>query len=101
MTKQQQPPDLLKRYLCGEEPQSVELATAPVLDRWSVAVTKPSGGYQSFLKGEVNGHPMLADGEKMVSSPIIWLDRNHRWCRTSSRVYRLVGRPIENEGFEA
>ena len=88
-------------YLRGEEPPSVELATAPRLDDWTILVSKSSGdgSYRATLIGTVVNHPTQHDGRVIQTSPVIWLDRDHRWARTASRLYVLEGQQIPIEGM--
>jgi hypothetical protein len=80
------------RYLKGEDPQPIELATAPVLKDWDVCVTRElNGGRCMTLVGGVTGHPREVNGKTITTSALVWLDRKHRWARTRSRVYRLEG----------
>lgn len=90
-------------YLRGEEPPGVELATAPRLDEWEVAITKSpgDGSYRMTLSGVVIGHPTIQNGQRIRStSPVVWIDRAHRWARTMSRLYRLEGQQIPLDGMK-
>jgi hypothetical protein len=101
VTKKQAALAAVRGYLRGEKPPEVEMATAPVLDMWSVHI----GAFATdkhpkmFIRGEVRGHPKLSDGNAIETSEIVWLDRSMEWCRTMSRVYRLDGKIIDDEGL--
>jgi hypothetical protein len=89
-----------RSHLRGEQPQEVELATAPRLDMWEACVGRDGDKGRLVLRGEVRGHPSLPDGERIGTSAVVWLDRQHRWARTVNRLYVLEGRVVD-EGFEA
>lgn len=99
-TKKQAARAAFESYLRGEQPQEVELATAPSLDIWEVCFCRRDDERRYLiLKGEVRGHPSLPDNERIGTSEVIWLDRRSRWARTVNRLYRLEGRIID-EGIE-
>ena len=90
----------MARYMKGEGPQQVELTRAPNLDMWEVVVTRePNGERCLVLAGEVRGHPTLPNGKRIETSPVMWLDRKHGWCRTRSRVYVLLDGAIPIDGI--
>lgn len=97
----QQAKAAFRALLRGEKPSQVELSTAPVLDMWSVHVgTFATDMHPKMtIRGEVTGHPKLPDGEKIETSPVVWLDRSMEWCRTRTRIYRLDGKIIDDEGL--
>ncbi len=75
----------IQTYLRGEDPLGVELATAPQLEEWEIAITRSpgDGAYRMVLMGVVTGHPTIQDGQRIkATSPVVWLDRAHRWART-------------------
>jgi len=78
-------------YLSGGEPEAVELAMAPILRQWDVCVTRDESGRCMTLVGVTTGHPAALNGCTITTSPLMWLDRKHRWARTRSRLYRLEG----------
>ena len=69
------------------EPNSTELAIAPRLELW----TQIRGSKFTRLRGEVTGHPVL-DDQRIFTSPLLVLDRNKLWARTTSRFY-VLGKP--------
>jgi len=80
-------------YLRGEAPPPAELARAPRLQDWR-AVIVPGGSDGRLrplmvLVGRVSGHPHIADGRRIHTSELIWLDRYRRWARSWNRLYRL------------
>lgn len=87
-------------YMKGGQPFEVELATAPTLDIWSTEVVKRGGMGVVVLKGIVMKHPTYADCERIVTSPVVWLDRKHRWARTQNTLYVLEGAEILIEGLQ-
>lgn len=96
-TKEQAVRAAFQGYLRGEQPQEVELVRAPKLDVWEAAVRTKDGAKTLVLKGEVAGHPSYRDGERVTTSPVIWLDRQCRWARTIGRLYKLEGRVIDED----
>lgn len=81
----------LERISRGESPTAEELASAPLLDFWCVVVEPPF----PVLQGVVTGHPRLADGAMIGTSPLLWLAEDQSAARTLSRFYRL-GVPLDN-----
>ncbi|WP_284421112.1 MULTISPECIES: DUF6634 family protein [unclassified Bradyrhizobium] len=89
-------------YLAGDQPHEFDLAAAPVLDNWEAVVSVGLDGTRSIvICGDVAGHPHKRDGERVTTSPVVWIDRNNGWCRTRNRLYRLDGQmiPIDGSGF--
>ena len=84
----------LTRIERGDSPTDEELARAPLLDPWSVAVL----GGRAVLIGVVVGHPRLPDHRWMHSSPLVWVAEDLSAARTLSRWYRLG--TLEEHGFE-
>jgi hypothetical protein len=81
--------DALERIRRGEAPTAEELAAAPRLDsRWVV-----SEQHYFVLQGIVTGHPGLAEGALIGTSPLLWLAADRSAARTVSRFYRL-GPPL-------
>jgi hypothetical protein len=84
-------------YMKGEEPSSIELERAPVLENWRavlvrVARKEDPKAMLLILMGSVASHPQHPDGTRIHTSQLIWLDRNRKWARTWNRVYRLRAR---------
>jgi hypothetical protein len=77
--------DALARIEKGESPTPEELAAAPLLEFWCVVVDPPF----PVLQGVVTGHPHLADGATVGTSPLLWLADDRSAARTLSRYYRL------------
>ncbi len=75
-------------------PTSADLAIAPRLERWSTIQDSRS----SRLRGEVTGHPIL-DDQRIITSPLLVLDSNKQWARTTSRFYAL-GKPAYRQPTE-
>jgi hypothetical protein len=78
--------DALTRIRRGQAPTADELAAAPRLDFWWVVVSEQ---HYLMLEGIVTGHPRLADGALIETSPLLWLAADRRAARTVSRFYRL------------
>jgi hypothetical protein len=81
-------------YLNGETPRPPELAEAPRLENWHVAIVHMKRDADplrmlSVLVGSVTGHPQHGGSVTIRTSQLIWLDRNLQWARTRNRVYRL------------
>lgn len=77
--------EALKRLEGGEMPTPEELSAAPQLDYWCFTDSLP----WPELTGIVAGHPILPDGDQIVTSPLLWLSKDRTWARTVSRFYRL------------
>lgn len=75
----------LRRIRRGESPTPEELAAAPQLDFWCLV----EDDVYCVLQGEVTGHPRLADGALIGTSPLLWLSEDAMSARTVSRFYRL------------
>lgn len=75
----------LERIHQGLSPTPQELAAAPRLEHWAQAVDGPL----PVLQGAVSGHPHLADGQWITTSPLLWLADDETAARTVSRYYRL------------
>jgi hypothetical protein len=89
-------------YLNGETPSPLELAQAPLLENWRVAVVHIKRDADPLcmlpvLVGRVAGHPQVGDSRTIRTSQLVWLDRNRQWARTWNRVYRL-GERARDEG---
>ena len=69
-------------------PTEDDLADAPVLRDWAVAVAPLRGIH---LGGHAHGHPRLPEGAWIVTSRLLAIDPGARWARTISRWYRLDG----------
>jgi hypothetical protein len=93
-------------YLKGEEPSSVELACAPVLENWHATAIRfgREQGLVLVLVGRVTGHPRVGDARRIRTSQLVWLDRNRNWARTWNRIYRLgeraSGEPVTESRSE-
>ncbi|WP_461317140.1 DUF6634 family protein [Bradyrhizobium embrapense] len=84
-------------YLKGGEPSPSELACAPLLENWCAIVMRPEresvpSHPVMVLAGRVTGHPSLPDATTIFTSPLIWLDRDRKWARSRTRIYRLGAR---------
>lgn len=80
----------LRRLSSGWQPNPIELAAAPVLDKWELAPFA-----YAALRGEVDGHPIMGS-RWILTSPLYAVDEHHRWARTLSRFY-LLGRRAGEE----
>lgn len=67
-------------------PSEADLANAPVLSDWKVAVPPFA---HVILIGEVLGHPILGN-RSITTSQLIAIHPEARWARTVSRWYRLA-----------
>jgi len=86
----------VESYLRGEAPPPAELARAPRLQGWRAAIVRgrSDDGLPRLLMvliGRVIGHPHHADGRRIHTSEVIWLDRHRNWARSWNRLYRLGG----------
>ena len=82
-------------YMKGEEAALLELERAPTLENWRTIIVRTGIGEAPdamVLTGTVTGHPQHLAGTRILTSQLIWLDRNRRWARTWNRVYRLAPR---------
>jgi len=77
--------DALERIRSGQAPTPEELAAAPRLDFWCIVF---DNAFPVF-HGVVTGHPHLADGAMIGTSPILWISEDRTAARTVSRWYRL------------
>lgn len=90
----------VERYLKGQGPRPVELASAPLLERWCVNLvyerieTASSVLFKDAmsLSGHVAKRPGLTDEVLVTMTILVWLDRNEKWARTKHRLYRLGSR---------
>jgi hypothetical protein len=80
----------LDRIGAGEAPSAAELAAAPRLEDWRVALT-PAG---LSLAGFVTAHPILGT-KAIVTSPLWVVDPALSWARTLSRFY-VLGAPARD-----
>ncbi|SKA31679.1 DUF6634 family protein [Consotaella salsifontis] len=74
----------LERIQNGDRPTRGDLADAPILDNWSLAMR-----LQPCLVGQVHGHPSIARGHRSVTSQLHLFAPHHGYARTLSRFYRL------------
>lgn len=82
----------LKQLEAGTLDMSGILATAPPLEDYRLVI-----GWAYAMKGIVTGHPLLPDGEDVVTSQLMFLDPTVGLARTLSRWYR-VGTPRTKQG---
>lgn len=68
------------------------LATAPLLEDHRLVL-----GWCHAMKGIVTGHPLLPDGNEIVTSQLIYMNPDIGLARTLSRWYRL-GAPRPKRG---
>jgi len=57
----------------------------PRLDDWCVIMDTG----RPYLTGEVWGHPLIADGRTIITSPIPWIAAGRSAARTQNRQYQL------------
>lgn len=82
--------------LCaGAEPNKSDLAHAPLIADWRVALT-PVG---LRLVGRVASHPHAPNSRTRITSQLWVADAGGRWVRTLSRFYRL-GAPFAEEAAD-
>ncbi|WP_374312862.1 DUF6634 family protein [Dongia sp.] len=73
----------LKRIAAGQAPTAADLADAPLLVGWRMAIRSAP-----CLKGTSVGHPLLGMSE--ITTSQVWAgDHAARWARTYSRWYKL------------
>ncbi|QOZ33197.1 hypothetical protein XH92_17225 [Bradyrhizobium sp. CCBAU 53421] len=92
-------------YLRGEEPSSLELERAPLLEDWCTGIVyfgreNDPRNLLLVLEGIVIGHPELRNCTRIHTSQLIWLDRSRKWARTWNRVYRLGARDNDEANEE-
>ena len=89
-----------KSYLYGAVPPDWEMAQAPLLDNWRVAIVhvelEAGPSMLAVLVGSVTGHPRYGGIKTIRTSQLVWLDRGGGWARTWNRVYRLGNRAGNN-----
>ena len=79
--------DDLRRIATGDLPTAADLADAPIIDHWSLALRpEPS------LVGVVSGHPSIGQLRPGATSSLFAFAPDLGWARTWNRYYRL-GRP--------
>src|SRR3546814_20778838 len=83
--------EALARLERGESPSAAELASAPQLDFWYLT----ERGLVLALGGIVTGHPNLAAGAHLRTSPLLWITAAKSLTRTISPFYR-PGTPLED-----
>ena len=81
--------DDLDRLKMTGHPSDADLATAPILNMWRMAV-RPDRA----LIGFVDGHPSVVAGHTALTSGLYAIDTTAGWARTWSRFY-LLGRPLD------
>lgn len=69
----------LEKLRASHVPTEADLANAPLLEGWIMAVS-------GVLIAQVSGHPSLSDG-LITTSLVLALDRKAGWARTASRYY--------------
>lgn len=81
----------LKRFLADvaawveAEPTAPELAVAPLIESWTVV--RKAGC--AALVGRTTAHPLLREGARTLTSPLLRLAPEQGWARCWSRYYRL------------
>jgi hypothetical protein len=84
-------------WMQGQYPTEDAVATAPVIDQWSVGwVLMTSGKTEMRLQGVVSKRENMRDGDRIKTTEVMLLDRRTRWARTSNTLYRLG----DHEGIE-
>lgn len=68
------------------------LGNAPLLEDYRLVL-----GWCHGMKGIVTDHPLLPDGQEVVTSQLMYLDPDAGLARTLSRWYR-VGTPRQKQG---
>jgi hypothetical protein len=86
-------------YASGGVPSADELAAAPEISEWYIAIVDASRPPRRVMvvRGNFHGHPKIPAGAAGATSPVVWMDRNRIFVRTLNRLYRL-GSPIEFPG---
>lgn len=75
----------LRAIALGQIPEELLEGSAPILNRWSLAVRA-----SVCLEGLVSGHPALTGQDRAIRTSELWdLDAEAGWARTYSRWYRL------------
>ena len=64
-----------------------EHENAPIVYGWRVV---EAGGLQVLQADIVQRHPSVPNYRPIVTTPLVWIDRESGWARTRSRVYRLM-----------
>jgi len=86
----------IEAYTCGEVPSPLDMLRAPKLENWVTSVRRRGKNFVMVLSGDDTRHPQFEDGDNVhTTSPVMWLDRHARFCRTANRVYAL-GKPAHD-----
>ncbi|WP_275782633.1 DUF6634 family protein [Pararhizobium gei] len=81
---------MLERIASGTPPTEQALDDAPLISKWKVdEVVYVSGERHRHIFGHFKGHPFIKEGTYGRTSPLLQLDRELRWARCRSRIYRL------------
>ena len=83
----------LSRIRSGKGPTRAEIVGAPVLDWWAVGIRPVP-----CLVGAVQGHPVLREQSRIVTSELFAIDPVRGWARTYSRFYELGTMSNQCEG---
>jgi hypothetical protein len=84
----------LASYARGGVPLDVELAAAPLIEDWFVAIVRPRAVDTLHVKGRLHRSDLVPQpGWPFFSAPVIWFDRHHRFVRTATDLYQL-GRQV-------
>lgn len=81
--------DLIGYLRTTEQPPSAEMASAPVLDNWTIARCVGAIEREYSARGIVSGSKKFADEHTVATSAIASADLTDRWVRTKNTLYRL------------
>jgi len=84
--------DDLRRIAAGELPTAADLADAPIIDHWSLALRS-----ETSLVGVISGHPAIGHLRPGATTSLFAFAPDRSWARTWSRYYRL-GRRAGDDG---
>jgi ATP-dependent Lon protease len=78
-----------------QQPPDDEMASAPVLDNWTIAPCVGAIERQFSARGAVSGSKKFDDGHSIATSAITSADHAGRWVRTRNTLYRLGAKHLK------
>jgi hypothetical protein len=80
-----------ERFECGEIPSGLEMKRSPRIEQWLLRPHRIGKLYVLRAEGLAFGHPdpHYSDGDKIRTSPLLWVDRRLRFVRSTKRLYAL------------
>lgn len=74
----------LERIRTGHHPGEHDLASAPIIDHWSLTERRTIA-----LVGKVDGHPTISNGRRVCTSDLWFVAPALGYARTLNRLYAL------------